>query len=58
MSTSRFPRAADYLALWRADCDGDASPMETGNIVTGNADIMAQIKGELRLARVPVEAEE
>jgi len=34
-----------------ADCDGDASPLETGAIVACNADLLPQIKADLRSAR-------
>jgi myo-inositol-1(or 4)-monophosphatase len=38
-----------------ADCDGDANPMETGNIVAANADLLPQIKKELAAANNPKE---
>jgi myo-inositol-1(or 4)-monophosphatase len=36
-----------------ADCDSDANPLETGAIVAGNADILPQVREELRKARSP-----
>ena len=34
-----------------ADCDSDANPLETGNIVAANADLMPQIRREIAAAR-------
>jgi myo-inositol-1(or 4)-monophosphatase len=34
-----------------ADCDSDRNPLETGNIVAANADLLPQIKRELAAAR-------
>jgi myo-inositol-1(or 4)-monophosphatase len=34
-----------------ADCDSDRNPLETGNIVAANADLLPQIRRELATAR-------
>ena len=34
-----------------ADCDSDRSPLDTGNIVAANADLLPQIKRELAAAK-------
>ena len=34
-----------------ADCDSDANPLETGNIVAANADLMPQIRREIAAAK-------
>lgn len=34
-----------------SDCDGDANPLQTGNIIAANADLLPQLKKELAAAR-------
>ncbi len=34
-----------------SDCDGEASPLQTGNIIAANADLLPQLKKELAAAK-------
>jgi myo-inositol-1(or 4)-monophosphatase len=56
---SSWDLAAGILMIREAggfvsDCDGDANPLETGAIIAANADLLPQIRDELRKARSPV----